>query len=53
MRLQRLAALGIDLNGVTQELQREGIEKFSQPFDQLLETLEQKRSVLEAAESAG
>lgn len=51
--LERLAALGIDLNGVTQELQREGIDKFAQPFDQLLETLEQKRSALEAAESTG
>jgi transaldolase len=51
--LQRLAALGIDLDAVTEELQREGIDKFAQPFDRLLETLEQKRSALEAAESTG
>jgi transaldolase len=51
--LQRLAALGIDLGTVTEELQREGIDKFAQPFDRLLETLEQKRSALEAAEPAG
>jgi transaldolase len=51
--LERLAALGIDLGAVTEALQREGIDKFAQPFDKLLETLGQKRSSLEAAESAG
>jgi len=41
--LQRLPELGIDLNQVTQELEDEGIEKFNQPYDNLLCTLEVKR----------
>jgi transaldolase len=48
-RLARLADLGIDLGEVTADLQREGIEKFSQPFEKLLTTLESKRSALAAA----
>jgi len=47
-RLARLAELGIDLGVVTADLQREGIEKFSQPFEKLLATLESKRSALAA-----
>jgi hypothetical protein len=37
-------------------LQREGVEKFAQPFDHLLATLEEKRQALAAtvaAEAAG
>lgn len=45
----RLAALGIDLDEVTDALVKEGIEKFGQPFDALLESLEVKRASLEAA----
>jgi transaldolase / glucose-6-phosphate isomerase len=41
--LQRLPELGIDLNQVTQQLEDEGIEKFNQPYDGLLCTLEAKR----------
>jgi len=47
--LDRLAEVGVDLARVTAELQREGIEKFAQPFDRLLETLEAKRTSLAAA----
>jgi transaldolase len=45
---ERLAALGIDLHAATDRLVEEGIAKFEQPFDALLENLEQKRSELGA-----
>lgn len=48
-RLDLLADLGIDFDAVTAELQREGVEKFARPFDQLLGTLEQKCQVLAAS----
>jgi transaldolase len=41
--LQRLPELGIDLNQATQQLEDEGVEKFNQPFDALMKTLEDKR----------
>ena len=41
--LSDLADLGIDLDEVTEELQEEGIEKFANPFDDLLDTIEEKR----------
>ena len=44
--LQRLPELGINLQQVTQQLEEEGIEKFNQPFDKLMATLEEKRQML-------
>lgn len=44
-----LAQLGIDLDAITEELQRDGVEKFVQPFDSLLATLRAKRDALLAA----
>ena len=41
--LQRLPELGIDLDQATQQLEDEGVEKFNQPFDSLMATLETKR----------
>jgi len=41
--LQRLPELGIDIHQVTQQLEDEGIEKFNQPYDSLMDTLESKR----------
>ena len=35
--LERLAGLGIDLAAVTQQLEDEGVEKFSRPFDSLMQ----------------
>lgn len=54
-RLDRLADLGVDFSQVTEELQREGVEKFIEPFDRLLAALEEKRREMTpaAAESAG
>ena len=40
--LQRLPELGIDLNQVTQQLEDEGVEKFNQPYDKLMRSLEDK-----------
>ena len=41
--LQRLPELGLDLNQATQQLEEEGVEKFNQPYDSLMCTLEGKR----------
>ncbi len=41
--LSRLPKLGIDLDQATQQLEDEGVEKFNQPFDSLMATLEAKR----------
>jgi transaldolase len=38
--LKRLPELGISLDKVTQQLEDEGVTKFNQPFDKLLETLD-------------
>jgi transaldolase / glucose-6-phosphate isomerase len=41
--LDHLLDIGIDLEDVTDQLEREGIDKFVQPFERLMETLEKKR----------
>ncbi|HWM28942.1 MAG TPA: transaldolase [Woeseiaceae bacterium] len=41
--LDKLGALGIDLDEVTAELLRQGIDKFVQPFDTLIRALETTR----------
>lgn len=40
--LQQLAKLGISLDKVTQKLEDEGVAKFNQPFDKLIEALAKK-----------
>lgn len=42
--LALLGELGIDLNAVTTELQREGVASFADAFDQLMAALENKRA---------
>ena len=44
--LNRLEDAGIDLDDVTETLQDRGVEKFVDPFDDLMETLEEKRATL-------
>jgi transaldolase len=44
--LSDLEALGVSLDEVTEDLQREGLAKFAEPFDRLLETLDEKRGRL-------
>ncbi len=43
--LETLPELGIDLDAVTQQLEDEGIQKFIDPFDRLLASLEEHRAV--------
>ena len=40
--LKRLPELGISIDKVTQQLEDEGVTKFNQPFDKLMETLAQR-----------
>lgn len=42
-QLDELAELGIDLDDVTDQLLREGVEKFSDPYDSLIETIARKK----------
>ncbi len=44
-----LAEAGVDYKDLTDTLEREGVEKFADAFDELLEALEQKRRSLVAA----
>ena len=52
-KLRRLAALGIDLHEVTDELLQQGIDKFVKPYDSLIECLESARRSALAAPFAG
>jgi transaldolase len=47
--LHELAAAGVDYEDLTDTLEREGVEKFSAAFDQLLEALSKKSSSLALA----
>jgi transaldolase len=47
--LDQLAAAGVDYDDVTDTLEREGVEKFSDSFDELLDGIRAKRSELAAA----
>ncbi len=47
--IQRLAGIGIDMDQGTTELLDEGVAKFVQPFDALMEALEKKRRALGAS----
>jgi transaldolase len=42
--LRRLREVGIDLDEATQQLEDEGIQKFVQSFDLLMNTLKEKRA---------
>jgi transaldolase len=44
--LERLPRTGIDLDDVTSTLEREGIRKFREPFEELLRSLERKTEAL-------
>jgi len=47
-QLEQLDALGIDLDEVTDKLLEEGIEKFNQPFDALIQAIEDKSKQMAA-----
>ena len=40
--LKRLTEIGINIDKVTPQLEDEGVTKFNQPFDKLMETLAQR-----------
>ncbi len=42
-KLAHLEKAGVDLHAVTAQLEKEGIEKFIKPYDQLMKTLEERR----------
>lgn len=44
--LDQLSQVGIELKEVTQQLVEEGIEKFNNPFDKLMEELKRKRTAV-------
>jgi len=46
---EELAQAGVDYDDVTQTLEREGVEKFAQSYDELLSSLEAKHRALAAA----
>lgn len=50
-QLDALAALGIDLEQVAEDLQEEGLEKFNQPFDSLLAAIASRRDALLAQQN--
>jgi transaldolase len=47
-QVAKLAALGIDLDVITEKLQKEGVLAFAKPFAKLLESIAEKCKVLEA-----
>jgi len=51
--LRRLGEVGIDLDAATQQLEDEGIQKFVQAFDLLLNALKEKRAVTVRASVSG
>ena len=48
--LARLSGLGIDLDAITERLQKDGVEAFATSFDQLMAALEKKRTAIAGAE---
>ena len=46
---EKLREAGVDYDDVTATLEREGVEKFSESFDELLEALHEKRRSLAPA----
>jgi transaldolase len=46
---RKLAAIGVDYGDVTQTLEREGVEKFADSFNELIEGIEEKRKQLAPA----
>ncbi len=44
--LARLEAAGVSLNAVTDQVLREGVQKFAEPFDKLIRAIETKREAV-------
>jgi transaldolase len=46
---RKLAEIGVDYGDVTETLEREGVEKFADSFNELIEGIEEKRKQLAPA----
>jgi len=46
--LKKLAKVGVDYDDVTETLELEGVQKFAESFEQLLEGVQSKRSTVNA-----
>lgn len=42
--LEEIAAAGIDIDAITQQLEQEGIDKFNKPFQKLLDAIEEQKT---------
>jgi transaldolase len=51
--LKNVAALGIDLDAVTDELEADGVKKFAQSFHSLLDVIQHKVADLLPARASG
>jgi transaldolase len=47
--LNKLSLVGIDIDGATQQLEHEGVEKFVSALDRLMLSLKEKQSAIQAA----
>ncbi|MNY47934.1 bifunctional transaldolase/phosoglucose isomerase [compost metagenome] len=41
--LEKLKKIDIDLNAISNQLEKEGIDKFNKPYDQLLQAIQVKK----------
>jgi transaldolase len=48
-RMARLGELGVDFHAVLEELEKEGVEKFSKSYHELLDTIEEKQKQVQPA----
>jgi len=48
-----LAKLGIDIDVITRQLEDEGVEKFNQPFDKLIQAVQSKQAAARASSGQG
>jgi len=51
--LEALPKLGIDIDAITQQLEDEGVEKFNQPFDKLMQAVQSKLADARQADAQG
>jgi transaldolase len=51
--LESLPKLGIDIDKMTQQLEDEGVEKFNQPFDKLIQAVQSKREITRSMRRQG
>jgi transaldolase len=50
--MHQLAEIGIDFDAVTEQLQHEGVQKFIEPFDALMQALRDKQQALRLHKTA-